>query len=87
MAFEVNRSGSSYWLMTSIVGSLVGMSTKSLCPGYTQVESFGPDEDYEDEEVSYVTLDLGASVEPTLLASSSTYRLIVSYTVFLSFFL
>lgn len=53
-------------------------TTESLCPGYRQVESFGPDEEYEDEEVSYVTLDLGANVEPTLLASSSTYRLIVS---------
>ncbi|TFK35894.1 hypothetical protein BDQ12DRAFT_687735 [Crucibulum laeve] len=47
----------------------------SLCPGYKQVEAFGPDEDYEDEEVSYVTLDLG-SIEPTLVPSSSTYRLI-----------
>jgi general transcription factor 3C polypeptide 6 len=53
-------------------------TTKSLCPGYKQVDSFGPDEQYEgDEEVSYVTLDLGAGVEPTLVASSSTYRLIV----------
>lgn len=51
----------------------------TLIPGYTQVESFGPDEEYEgEEEVSYVTLDLGAAVEPTLIASSSTYRLIVS---------
>jgi general transcription factor 3C polypeptide 6 len=48
-----------------------------LIPGYKQVEKFGADEEYEDEEVSYVTLDLG-SVEPTLLPSSSTYRLIVS---------
>ncbi|KIM87757.1 hypothetical protein PILCRDRAFT_814474 [Piloderma croceum F 1598] len=52
-------------------------TTESLCPGYKQVESFGADEQYEDdEEVSYVTLDLGAGVEPTLVASSSTYRLI-----------
>lgn len=51
----------------------------TLVPGYRQVESFGPDEDYldEEEEVSYVTLDLGL-VEPTLLPSTSTYRLIVS---------
>jgi len=48
----------------------------SLCPGYKQVESFGPDEDYEDEEeVCYVTLDMG-NVEPTLVPSSSSYRLI-----------
>ncbi|KIK99501.1 hypothetical protein PAXRUDRAFT_131935 [Paxillus rubicundulus Ve08.2h10] len=53
------------------------MPAQTLVPGYKQVESFGPDEDYldEEEEVSYVTLDLGM-VEPTLLPSSSTYRLI-----------
>jgi len=49
----------------------------SLCPGYRQVESFGPDEDYEsEEEVFYVTLDMG-NVEPTLVPSSTSYRLIV----------
>lgn len=60
------------------------MSSNMLCPGYTQVSSFGPDDAYErgedgavEEEVSYVTLDLG-SVEPTLVPSSSNYRLIVS---------
>ncbi|GLB42995.1 putative TFIIIC subunit [Lyophyllum shimeji] len=48
----------------------------SLCPGYKQVDAFGPDEEYEDEEeVAYVTLDLG-NIEPTLVPSSSTYRLI-----------
>ena len=59
------------------------MSQHTLCPGYAHVSSFGPDEDYErdedeeiKEEVSYVTLDLG-SVEPTLVPSSSNYRLIV----------
>jgi hypothetical protein len=51
----------------------------SLCPGYKQVESFGPDEEYEDEEVCYVTLDMG-NVEPTLVPSSSSYRLIVRAT-------
>jgi hypothetical protein len=50
----------------------------SLCPGYKQVESFGPYEEYDDEEeVCYVTLDMG-NVEPTLVPSSSSYRLIVS---------
>jgi hypothetical protein len=50
----------------------------SLCPGYKQVEAFGPDEEYEDEEeVFYVTLDMG-NIEPTLVPSSSSYRLIVS---------
>ncbi|KAI6008751.1 hypothetical protein F5J12DRAFT_825363 [Pisolithus orientalis] len=52
------------------------MPAQSLVPGYRQVEAFGPDEEYEDEEeVSYVTFDLG-TVEPTLLSNSSTYRLI-----------
>lgn len=53
----------------------------SLCPGYKQVDAFGPDDDYEDEEVTYVTLDLG-SIEPTLVPSSTTYRLIVSTSHF-----
>ncbi|KAH7922304.1 hypothetical protein BV22DRAFT_667847 [Leucogyrophana mollusca] len=47
----------------------------SLIPGYRQVESFGADDEYEEEEISYITLDLGV-VEPTLVPSSSTYRLI-----------
>ncbi|KAM5530680.1 hypothetical protein V8D89_015652 [Ganoderma adspersum] len=47
----------------------------SLLPGYKHVESFGPDSEYEEEEVEYVTLDLG-TVEPTLVPSSSSYRLI-----------
>ncbi|KAI0245935.1 hypothetical protein BJV78DRAFT_1085536, partial [Lactifluus subvellereus] len=53
-----------------------------LAPGFRQVDAFDSDEDYERdeqgdiiEEVSYVTLDLGA-VEPSLVPSSSTYRLI-----------
>ncbi|KAI0631639.1 hypothetical protein C8Q77DRAFT_1061265 [Trametes polyzona] len=51
-------------------------SPSSLLPGYKQVEAFGSDEDYESgEEVEYVTLDLG-TIEPTLVPSSSTYRLI-----------
>lgn len=50
----------------------------SLCPGYHQVDAFGSNEEYEsEEEITYVTLDLGA-VEPTLVPSSSSYRLIVS---------
>lgn len=44
------------------------------------MDAFGPDEHYEDEEVTYVTLDLG-SIEPTLVPSSTTYRLIVSTSV------
>ncbi|KAF8493736.1 hypothetical protein F5888DRAFT_1806062 [Russula emetica] len=57
-------------------------SEKRLAPGFRQVDAFDPDDTYECdengnvvEEVSYVTLDLGA-VEPTLVPSSSTYRLI-----------
>ncbi|KAF9522868.1 hypothetical protein CPB83DRAFT_748015, partial [Crepidotus variabilis] len=48
----------------------------SLCPGFAQVESFGPDEEYDsEEEVCYVTLDLG-DIEPQLVPSSNSYRLI-----------
>ncbi|KAF9069191.1 hypothetical protein BDP27DRAFT_1149786, partial [Rhodocollybia butyracea] len=50
----------------------------SLCPGYRHVEDFGPDEEYEEEiEEFYVTLDLSGA-EPTLIPSSSAYRLIAS---------
>ena len=59
----------------------------NLCPGYTNVEAFGPDEDYEsEEEIHYITLDLG-DIEPQLVPSSTTYRLIESLFFFLpSFF-
>jgi general transcription factor 3C polypeptide 6 len=50
----------------------------SLCPGYRHVDEFDPNEEYESgEEAFYVTFDLG-NIEPTLVPSSSTYRLIVS---------
>jgi hypothetical protein len=59
------------------------IAEKRLAPGFRQVDAFGPDDNYECddngdviEETSYITLDLGA-VEPTLVPSSSTYRLIV----------
>ncbi|CCM01862.1 uncharacterized protein FIBRA_03933 [Fibroporia radiculosa] len=52
------------------------METKCLFSEYRQVETFGPDQEYEsEEEVVYVTLDLG-TIEPTLVPSSSTYCLI-----------
>ncbi|KAI0366474.1 hypothetical protein BV20DRAFT_1055614 [Pilatotrama ljubarskyi] len=52
------------------------MASSSLFPGYKHVEGFGPDDEYEsEEEVEYVTLDLG-TIEPTLVPSSSSYRLI-----------
>lgn len=61
---------------------MTATSSSSLVPGYRYVDAFGPDEDYEEgEEVSYVNLDLGA-VEPTLVPSSSTYRLIVGILCF-----
>lgn len=49
-----------------------------LCPGYTQVDEFDPEDEYEEEEeeVSYVVLDL-ENVDPSLIPSSSTYRLVV----------
>ncbi|ETW76431.1 hypothetical protein HETIRDRAFT_247653, partial [Heterobasidion irregulare TC 32-1] len=55
-------------------------SQAALYPGYKQVQSFDIDEKYTcgetgevEEEVSYVTLDLG-NVEPTLVPSSTTCR-------------
>ncbi|KAH9046414.1 hypothetical protein EDB83DRAFT_2405078 [Lactarius deliciosus] len=57
-------------------------SDERLAPGFRHVDAFDSDGLYERnehgeiiEEVSYVTLDLGA-VEPTLVPSTSTYRLI-----------
>jgi hypothetical protein len=67
-------------------------SVKRLAPGFRHVEAFDSDDIYECdeqgeviEEVSYVTLDLGA-VEPTLVPSSSTYRLIVRGHILCSLF-
>lgn len=56
--------------------------SSTLFPGYKLVSAFSTDEHaYEsEEEVSYVTLDLGP-VEPMLVPSTSEYRLIVSFTV------
>lgn len=58
-----------------------------LASGFCHVDAFDSDDNYERneqgeviEEISYVTLDLGA-VEPTLVPSSSTYRLIVSPSI------
>jgi general transcription factor 3C polypeptide 6 len=48
-----------------------------LCPGYKQVHEFDADEEYENEEVEYITLDLG-HIEPTLIPASTEYCLIVS---------
>jgi hypothetical protein len=56
----------------------------TLFPGYQLVETFGSNDDYEtaldhtgvEEVVSYITLDI-AGIDPALLASSSSYRLIV----------
>lgn len=58
------------------------LSQSSLIPGYTHVDKFQDDAEYEEldgeiiEEVEYVTLDLGV-IEPTLVPSTSAYRLIV----------
>ena len=59
-------------------------SEASLFPDYHYVEEFEDDDEYERdengniiEEVEYVTVDLGV-VEPTLVPSTSSYRLIVS---------
>ncbi|KAK0489794.1 hypothetical protein EDD18DRAFT_1359068 [Armillaria luteobubalina] len=48
----------------------------SLCPGYHQVSQFGPDDDYEEEEeILYITLELG-NVEPSLILSCDSYHLV-----------
>ncbi|KAK0485375.1 hypothetical protein EDD18DRAFT_1293091 [Armillaria luteobubalina] len=47
----------------------------SLCPGYHQVTQFGPDDDYEEEEIIYVTLEL-MNVEPSLIPSCGSYHLV-----------
>ncbi len=50
----------------------------SFCPDYHQVTQFGPDDDYEEEEeIFYVTLELG-NVEPALIPSCDSYYLVVS---------
>jgi hypothetical protein len=58
-------------------------SDKRLAPGLRHVDAFDSDDIYERdkdgeiiEDISYVTLDLGP-VEPSLVPSSSSYRLIV----------
>lgn len=68
----------------TLIPSVMSSSEASLFPGYRHVETFGDDDEYERdengniiEEVEYVTLDLGV-VEPTLVPSTSSYRLIVS---------
>lgn len=48
-----------------------------LCPDYTYVESFGPeDENKEEKEVLYMMLDLD-NVDSSLISSSQMYRLIL----------
>ncbi|KAF7437283.1 hypothetical protein PC9H_004121 [Pleurotus ostreatus] len=53
------------------------MPSASSLSGYKHVDAFGDEEEYEEynEEVSYITLDLGV-IEPTLVPSSAEYRLI-----------
>ncbi|KAG7085852.1 hypothetical protein E1B28_003388 [Marasmius oreades] len=47
----------------------------SLCPGYKHVQEFGPDDEYEEGEVEYVTVALEGA-EPSLISSSEHMRLI-----------
>ncbi|GJJ14265.1 hypothetical protein Clacol_008529 [Clathrus columnatus] len=48
-----------------------------MFPGYKHVREFGPDDRYEEEEeeVCYVTLDLGPDVDKALLPNSTECRL------------
>ncbi|KAK0459427.1 hypothetical protein IW261DRAFT_1315075, partial [Armillaria novae-zelandiae] len=47
----------------------------SLCPGYHPVIQFGPDDDYEEEEIFYITLEL-SNVEPSLIPRCNSYHLV-----------
>lgn len=52
--------------------------TSTLIPGFQHVENFGPDDEYEEvEETCYVTFDI-SQAEPSLLANTTDFRLIVS---------
>ncbi len=56
----------------------LSLPAMSLYPGYHQVNAFGPDDDYEEEEeIFYVTLEL-ENVEPALIPSCDSYYLVVS---------
>ncbi|PBK83397.1 hypothetical protein ARMGADRAFT_896891, partial [Armillaria gallica] len=57
----------------------LSLTAMSLCPGYHQVNQFGPDDDYkeEEDEIFYITLELG-NVEPALIPSCDSYHLVVS---------
>ncbi|ESK84614.1 hypothetical protein Moror_13326 [Moniliophthora roreri MCA 2997] len=60
----------------------IDFPSDSLCPGYKFVQEFGPNEEYEEEEeVFYVTMELG-NIEPTLVPSSDSIRLILAGTIF-----
>ncbi|EEB93300.1 hypothetical protein MPER_08067 [Moniliophthora perniciosa FA553] len=63
--------------LNGILQHSAALSDNSLCPGYKFVQEFGPDEEYEEEEeeVFYVTMELG-NIEPTLVPSSDSIRLI-----------
>lgn len=79
VGFPIGSVGLSSAVMSSAISTLV--------PGYDHVEQFGDDDEYERdengnviEEVEYVTLDVGV-VEPTLVPSTTAYRLIVRVSV------
>ena len=67
--------------MSSNSGPNASTSMSRLCPGYQHVENFessvGGFEYEEEEEVMYVTLDLG-DLHPTLLPTCTGYRTAVS---------
>ena len=65
--------------VTTVSRAMEPTSLSTLFPGYTEVESFVSDDEYESsEEVCYITLDLG-DIEPQLVPTSNTYRLVVSH--------
>ena len=44
------------------------MPAQTFMPGHRQVEEFGPDKEYEEEEDYYIILDLG-TMESTLCST------------------
>lgn len=76
-------------------GAGIGPSSviESLVSGSRHVDEFGDEEDYTsdsdgdvEEEVSYVTLDLG-QIHPTLLPSCSTCRIAVCLSPLIAYLL
>ncbi|KAK0477693.1 hypothetical protein IW261DRAFT_1608994 [Armillaria novae-zelandiae] len=54
---------------------VVSKSALSLCPGYHPVTQFRPDNDYEEEEIFYITLEL-SNIELSLIPRCNSCHLV-----------